>query len=208
VPHQASHINSSRCGNLFNALGMRAIISSLRRSHNSLPRVYHASISHLSTLSNGPQRSLLHQSPHHATTHTLNACQHRLYHSNTDEPTIYALSTASGRAAIAVIRVSGSACRQVGAPSSYTPGILICCRYTKASVLPLPSQSLDTQPSASSIPRICLHRPRRSSTPVPSYYTFPRRTQSLAKMYSSCTYTAAQLLSRQCWQPYHNVRKY
>ncbi|KAF1965899.1 tRNA modification GTPase mss1 mitochondrial precursor [Bimuria novae-zelandiae CBS 107.79] len=31
----------------------------------------------------------------------------------TDEPTIYALSTASGRAAIAVIRVSGPACRRI-----------------------------------------------------------------------------------------------
>lgn len=35
------------------------------------------------------------------------------HHSHVDEPTIYALSTASGRAAIAVIRVSGPACRQV-----------------------------------------------------------------------------------------------
>ncbi|KAF1939188.1 tRNA modification GTPase mss1 mitochondrial precursor [Clathrospora elynae] len=43
----------------------------------------------------------------------LSGLQRRLYHSNHDEPTIYALSTASGKAAIAVIRVSGPACRQI-----------------------------------------------------------------------------------------------
>ncbi|KAH9878796.1 hypothetical protein IAQ61_002070 [Plenodomus lingam] len=40
----------------------------------------------------------------------------RQYHASTplhDDPTIYALSTAPGRAAIAVIRISGSACRQI-----------------------------------------------------------------------------------------------
>ena len=40
--------------------------------------------------------------------------QHRLYHIAHHEPTIYALSTATGRAAIAVIRISGPACKQVG----------------------------------------------------------------------------------------------
>ncbi|KAH6642681.1 tRNA modification GTPase mss1 mitochondrial precursor [Boeremia exigua] len=39
--------------------------------------------------------------------------QRRQFHSYLDEPTIYALSTASGKAAIAVIRISGPACRQV-----------------------------------------------------------------------------------------------
>jgi tRNA modification GTPase len=39
--------------------------------------------------------------------------QHRQLHSHHEEPTIYALSTASGKAAIAVVRVSGPACRQV-----------------------------------------------------------------------------------------------
>ena len=48
------------------------------------------------------------------------ASQVRHYHfdgtHNTDEPTIYALSTATGKAAIAVVRVSGPACRQVARP--------------------------------------------------------------------------------------------
>ncbi|KAF9701165.1 hypothetical protein EKO04_000316 [Ascochyta lentis] len=39
--------------------------------------------------------------------------QRRQLHSPTEEPTIYALSTASGKAAIAVIRISGPACRQI-----------------------------------------------------------------------------------------------
>ncbi|KAF2119151.1 GTP-binding protein TrmE N-terminus-domain-containing protein [Lophiotrema nucula] len=46
----------------------------------------------------------------------LSLSQGRLHHSALsarDEPTIYALSTASGRAAIAVIRISGPACRQI-----------------------------------------------------------------------------------------------
>lgn len=37
-------------------------------------------------------------------------------HTHVQEPTIYALSTAPGRAAIAVIRVSGPACKQVSPP--------------------------------------------------------------------------------------------
>ncbi|UPX18482.1 mitochondrial splicing system protein [Ascochyta rabiei] len=39
--------------------------------------------------------------------------QHRRFQSGVEEPTIYALSTASGKAAIAVIRLSGPACRQI-----------------------------------------------------------------------------------------------
>ncbi|KAL1653564.1 mitochondrial splicing system protein [Didymella pomorum] len=38
---------------------------------------------------------------------------HRQFHSHFHEPTIYALSTASGKAAIAVIRISGPACAQI-----------------------------------------------------------------------------------------------
>ncbi|ORY10269.1 GTP-binding protein TrmE N-terminus-domain-containing protein [Clohesyomyces aquaticus] len=46
----------------------------------------------------------------------LSLAHRRLHHPSLarhDEPTIYALSTASGRAAIAVIRISGSACKQI-----------------------------------------------------------------------------------------------
>jgi hypothetical protein len=118
------HINSSRCGNLFIALGMRAVISSLSRNRLITPRVHRASLLQISTFANGPQRSLLCRSPHHGYQHTLNASQYHVYHSSHDEATIYALSTASGRAAIAVIRVSGSGCREVGASSPYKPGML------------------------------------------------------------------------------------
>ncbi|KAJ4378884.1 mitochondrial splicing system protein [Didymella sp. IMI 355093] len=43
----------------------------------------------------------------------MSLAQHRQFHVNVHEPTIYALSTASGKAAIAVIRVSGPACAQI-----------------------------------------------------------------------------------------------
>ncbi|KAH5574476.1 hypothetical protein HBI24_193730 [Parastagonospora nodorum] len=57
-----------------------------------------------------------HHGPHYLIQQPLSLLQHRPYHVTSlshDEPTIYALSTASGKAAIAVIRISGSACRQI-----------------------------------------------------------------------------------------------
>ncbi|KAF2128878.1 tRNA modification GTPase mss1 mitochondrial precursor [Dothidotthia symphoricarpi CBS 119687] len=65
---------------------------STRLAHSSFPRGIHCRV----------------QQP-------LKSPQYRLYHSSSlsyEEPTIYALSTASGKAAIAVIRISGPACRQ------------------------------------------------------------------------------------------------
>ncbi|KAI8943844.1 hypothetical protein NX059_001816 [Plenodomus lindquistii] len=59
--------------------------------------------------------ALRHASHGHTPLH-VKPIQQRSYHAGPlsfDEPTIYALSTASGRAAIAVIRISGSACRQI-----------------------------------------------------------------------------------------------
>lgn len=56
--------------------------------------------------------------------HILARHQHHLTRPQSDEPTIYALSTASGRAAIAVIRISGTQCAQVYralCPSAFFP---------------------------------------------------------------------------------------
>lgn len=97
---------------------------------------------------------------------------------NRDEPTIYALSTAAGKAAIAVIRVSGPACRLVRllhqcrvVNISDTAG-----RYMKASVLQRPFPSLDMLLSASYLLPMWLPRPPRSSTLALWCYTFPLRT--------------------------------
>jgi hypothetical protein len=97
---------------------MRAIVASLSRNCQIPSRSRHFPVPHVSRLSNGSRRSFLHHEPFHGIPHTLRVHQHHLYHSGHDEPTIYALSTASGRAAIAVIRVSGSACTQVSASPS------------------------------------------------------------------------------------------
>jgi hypothetical protein len=153
---------------VFNALGMRAIVASLSRNCQIPSRSRHFPVPHVSRLSNGSRRSFLHHEPFHGIPHTLRVHQHRLYHSVHDEPTIYALSTASGRAAIAVIRISGSACTQVCAfvfAQLYTYSLRN--RSTRAYALRRPSQSLDMQLSASCMPRTCLYRPQRHSTPAP-----------------------------------------
>jgi hypothetical protein len=100
------------------ALGMRALISSSRchcrstsfRLFRAYPNRHHwpRYISR-AFLQDGPQHTqqplrLLHRHPYHSTPISY------------EEPTIYALSTASGKAAIAVIRVSGPACTQVLRP--------------------------------------------------------------------------------------------
>lgn len=57
------------------------------------------------------------------------------------DSTIYALSTAPGRAAIAVVRISGPACVPVCDPNHFNPPNTNLDRYTKASVQihPFPS---------------------------------------------------------------------
>ncbi|KAF3000947.1 mitochondrial splicing system protein [Curvularia kusanoi] len=90
---------------------MRAVIPSLRSSHRYL-RQSRRPATAISTwrLASRPQHVAL--SP---LRRALSHAQHRYIHvpSHLDEPTIYALSTASGKAAIAVIRISGPACRQI-----------------------------------------------------------------------------------------------
>ena len=97
-----------------NQLGMSAIVAALSRTCHRrawtyliLPRHDFSSLSYSRT-------GALHGAPFHRVRPTLREPQHRLYHADHDNSTIYALSTASGRAAIAVIRVSGPACKQVG----------------------------------------------------------------------------------------------
>ena len=114
----------------------------------------------------------------HATADTvrrpLSHLQCRLYqteHVSCEEPTIYALSTASGRAAIAVIRVSGPACREVSpvveCDSTELPTAHANCnRYTKASAPLLPSRSLGMRLFGNCTRLMLLLRRRHSSIPA------------------------------------------
>ena len=90
---------------------MRAVVSFLRRNPSNQLR---APCCPIRTVFHSPHVARI-ASLHHEPLHVQRAltCQPRLYHTDSKEPTIYALSTASGRAAIAVIRASGPACRQV-----------------------------------------------------------------------------------------------
>ena len=82
------------------------------------------------------------------------------------QPTIYALSTASGRAAIAVIRISGSACRQVSKINIY---LLVqtfdtSFRFIPRCVQVVPSLNLAMPLSAHSTTPLNLPRLKPSST--------------------------------------------
>lgn len=103
------------CDNLV-ALGMRAFTPSFRCNYRfTKPRQIVSSLRHFS-VPIGARRVFPQLGPHYLFQKPLGLLQHRTSHVTSldqDEPTIYALSTASGKAAIAVIRISGSACRQV-----------------------------------------------------------------------------------------------
>ena len=92
------------------ALGMRAVIASIRSSRQHLRQIGGPATR------GGLQRSTA-ASGRYAFSHPLRRplshTQCRRIHARFKEPTIYALSTASGKAAIAVVRISGPACRQV-----------------------------------------------------------------------------------------------
>ena len=102
--------------------------------------------------------------------------ERRLYHSGipngtcSEDTTIYALSTAPGRAAIAVIRISGPACTQVRSRTHPLPYLRSpyqlnsTTRYTDASAPPNGSPSRAKRPSAASTPRTSLPPPPPSST--------------------------------------------
>jgi hypothetical protein len=106
---------TSRCDNLI-ALGMRALIPPIRcHSRLNQSRLFFV-LSRRPLASVGAERVSLQNGPHYPVQQPLSLLQRHEYRSislQRDDPTIYALSTASGKAAIAVIRVSGSACRQV-----------------------------------------------------------------------------------------------
>lgn len=103
-PHQR-HVKANT-----RTLGMRAVISSLRSSRQPVRQRIHPA-----TQLGSPRlyTSTAKHAIHRPLRRPVSLVQHRRFHSHLEEPTIYALSTASGRAAIAVIRVSGPACRQV-----------------------------------------------------------------------------------------------
>jgi hypothetical protein len=92
---------------------MRAVVSFLRRNPSIQSRSRPCLIGIASRSLHVTRILSLRHEPLHHVQRVLTTSQPRLYHTDTEEPTIYALSTASGRAAIAVIRVSGPACRQV-----------------------------------------------------------------------------------------------
>ena len=99
------HVNVSR-----RALGMRVVIPPFRSSRQYLRQIHRSATTLcLRRLSTSPARHVFQRSMRRPMSHT----QYRHCHSQVEEPTIYALSTASGKAAIAVIRISGPACRQV-----------------------------------------------------------------------------------------------
>ena len=101
---------------VMNQLGMRAKIAALSRiCHQRLRSSNISSHYVFNSLNYSRIRALRHE-PHHHVQLTLRESQRRFYHANHEDSTIYALSTAPGRAAIAVIRVSGPACKQVGDP--------------------------------------------------------------------------------------------
>ncbi|KAJ4987495.1 GTP-binding protein [Stagonosporopsis vannaccii] len=89
---------------------MRALISSLIRSRQYLrrnSRLRDCRVFQCSCLSTARHAVGLPLRP------ALSLVKYRRYHAHLEDPTIYALSTASGKAAIAVIRISGPAVRQV-----------------------------------------------------------------------------------------------
>ncbi|KAF2271394.1 P-loop containing nucleoside triphosphate hydrolase protein [Westerdykella ornata] len=94
---------------------MRALVSSLRRICTASPRLL--SINGVSPAQIRRDCALLyHGAALSDDRRPLTRNRRHLYHlasSSHDDTTIYALSTASGKAAIAVIRVSGPACRQI-----------------------------------------------------------------------------------------------
>jgi tRNA modification GTPase len=83
------------------------------------------------------------------------------------DSTIYALSTAPGRAAIAVVRISGPACVPVCDPNHRKPPNTNKTRYTKASVQTHPSPSPAMQPFAHSTTQPSPELQTQSSTPAP-----------------------------------------
>lgn len=184
--HHHRHVNLN-----LRALGMRAVIASLRSSRiclrHSAQCATHAGFQCRSVNFAGHAVCRPLRRP-------LSLVQHRQLHSHLQEPTIYALSTASGKAAIAVIRISGPACRQVRRDVMCALfDILTPIRYTKGSVPQLRFRSLAMPPSASCTALTNRRRPRRCSTPAPSSSTSRAPTLSLAKTCSSCTSMAVLL---------------
>jgi hypothetical protein len=104
------------------ALGMRASTPSLRCCRRLLASRSRAALFSISLPPTEARPAFLGHGAHYLIQRPLRQLQRRTYHStHHDEPTIYALSTASGKAAIAVIRISGSACRQVLTYTSSPP---------------------------------------------------------------------------------------
>lgn len=172
APHQAPPLCATPI-----ALGMRAFISSLNYIRLSkcwtlgsanLPcrsqsfRAGPALLWHRIQLSTRQHSRLPHRHSHHTSL-------------SLEESTIYALSTAPGKAAIAVIRVSGPACRTVLLHIVSRQPQSDSHRYTTDCVPRLPSRSPGMRRFANYIALVYLPRPRRCSTLVRSSCIFLRR---------------------------------
>jgi hypothetical protein len=187
------------CDNLI-ALGMRVFIPS-SKCHNRLiqSRSVYASSRH-PVPSIAAREARFQHGPRYLIPRPLSLLRHQSYHSapsHKDDPTIYALSTASGKAAIAVIRVSGSACRQVLSSTCICYSSLKRDRYMKAFALRLPFRSLDMQHFASYTVPVDRRRLLRSWILVRSSCTSLHRIPSLVKMCSNCTSMAGPPLCEQ-----------
>lgn len=101
---------------VMNQLGMRAKFAALSRICHLRLRDHTVPSHYVFNSLNCSRIRALHHKPHHHVQLTLKESQRRVYHANHEDSTIYALSTAPGKAAIAVIRISGPACNQVGDP--------------------------------------------------------------------------------------------
>ncbi|KAF2651650.1 P-loop containing nucleoside triphosphate hydrolase protein [Lophiostoma macrostomum CBS 122681] len=131
---------------------MRAFISFFARLPRASSIRAQCSVVDVSRSSIGRSASIRQHGVHQPTLRPLTAHQARHYHPSlfrNDEPTIYALSTALGRGAIAVIRISGPACRQIYeglCPSKAfpTPRHATLRRLYRPHVAPSPSTLLDS----------------------------------------------------------------
>ena len=122
-------------------------------------------------------------------------------HGNFKKPhldTIYALSTAQGRAAIAVIRISGAACLQVRQNHRHDKSSRsLLLRYTKVSAPAGRCLVLEQQLSGNCMTLHLQPRPLRCLMPQHCFSTFHCRRLSQAKMFWKYIRMEGRQLSRQ-----------
>ena len=122
----------------YDVLLSKRLICSLLRPQNSFTKSFHPLRHHVQFCARSilcPENNTALQKlwGHNSLHLYLKASQYSTY--NNDSATIFALSTAPGRAAIAIVRLSGSACLEVSMVLyQMTDHVLICSRFTELSV--------------------------------------------------------------------------